>query len=42
MGDCDEFLIEVDGMSIELDKSEVVLIMLIETEYTRAMKVISN
>jgi len=37
-----EFSIEVDGMSIEQDKSEVVLLMLIETEYRIAMTVINN
>jgi hypothetical protein len=36
---CDEFLIEVDGISIEQNKSEVVSIMLTETEYTRAMRI---
>jgi hypothetical protein len=34
MDGCDELLIEVDGMSVEQDKSEVVLIMYIETEYS--------
>jgi hypothetical protein len=42
MDGCDEFLIEVDGMSIEQDKSEVVLIRLMETEYTRTVKLINS
>jgi len=38
----DEFSVEVDGMSTEQDKSGVVLIMLIETEYRGAIKMIKN
>ena len=42
MDGCDSFVIEVDGMSFELNKSEVAIIMLTETEYTKATKVINN
>ena len=39
---CGEFVTEVGGISIGQGKSEFVSILFIDTEYTRAMKVINN